>query len=63
MISGVSFMNLERNTEYSKMDRESFRRQFMEEVWNKKSYEFVEKYVHPEYKIHLDTADPWEGKP
>ena len=34
----------------------------MEEVWNKKDFNKVEKYISNEYVIHLDTADPWEGK-
>ena len=34
----------------------------MEDIWNKKQFDLVEKYVHPEYTIHLDTTDPWEGK-
>ena len=34
----------------------------MDKIWNKQNYDEVEKYVHPEYTIHLDTADPWEGK-
>ena len=34
----------------------------MDEVWNKKGFEKVEKYVHHKYTVHLDTADPWEGK-
>ena len=44
------------------MDKEVFLRDFMEEIWNKKNFAAVEKYVHSEYKIHLDNADPWEGK-
>ena len=44
------------------MNKEAFLRSFMEEVWNMKKIEAVEKYIHPEYKIHLDNADPWEGK-
>lgn len=44
------------------MNKEAFLRSFMEEVWNKKKIETVEKYIHSEYKIHLDNADPWEGK-
>jgi len=44
------------------MDKESFLRQFMDEVWNKKDFDAVEKFVHETYQIHLDTADPWEGK-
>ena len=34
----------------------------MTEIWNKKNFDKVEQYVHPEYTIHLDTTDPWEGK-
>jgi steroid delta-isomerase-like uncharacterized protein len=34
----------------------------MDEVWNKQGFDKVEKYVHNEYTIYLDTADPWEGK-
>ncbi|WP_025664725.1 ester cyclase [Aquimarina megaterium] len=44
------------------MNKESFLREFMTEIWNKKKFDKVEQYVHPEYTIHLDTADPWEGK-
>lgn len=34
----------------------------MDDIWNKKDFDKVEDYVHPEYTIHLDAADPWEGK-
>jgi len=44
------------------MDKETFLRAFMNDIWNKQSFELIEKYVHPQYIIHLDTADPWEGK-
>jgi len=44
------------------MSTEAFLTDFMEEIWNAKNFEKVEKYVHPEYTIYLDTADPWEGK-
>jgi len=44
------------------MNKESFLRGFIEEVWNKQGFDKVEKYVHSEYTVHLDTADPWEGK-
>ena len=44
------------------MNKESFLRAFMKEVWNEKKISEVEKYIHPEYTIHLDPADPWEGK-
>lgn len=44
------------------MDKASFLREFMDEVWNKKNLEKIEHYLHPEYKIHLDPGDSWEGK-
>ena len=44
------------------MNRETFLRDFMDEIWNKQSLDKVEQYVHKEYIIHLDTNDPWEGK-
>lgn len=34
----------------------------MDEIWNKQLIEEVRNYVHTEYTIHLDTADPWEGQ-
>lgn len=44
------------------MDKATFLREFMEEIWNKKHVDKVEHYVHKAYTIYLDTADPWEGK-
>tara|TARA_R110002051_G_scaffold188453_1_gene257875 strand:+ start:28107 stop:28520 length:414 start_codon:yes stop_codon:yes gene_type:complete len=44
------------------MNKETFLREFMDEIWNKQRFEKVVQYVHPEYTIHLDTTDPWEGK-
>lgn len=44
------------------MNKEAFLRKFMTEVWNQQAFDKVEKYVHPNYNVHLDTADPWEGK-
>lgn len=44
------------------MNKEILLREFISEIWNKKNFERVEKYVHPEYTVYLDTADPWEGK-
>lgn len=44
------------------MNIESFLREFMNEVWNNKNHDKVEMFVHPAYTIHLDAADPWEGK-
>ena len=44
------------------MNKEAFLREFITEIWNKKNFDKVEQYVHPEYTIHLDPTDPWEGK-
>lgn len=44
------------------MNKESFLRDFMDEVWNQQRFDKVEQYIHKEYTIHLDTSDPWEGK-
>jgi steroid delta-isomerase-like uncharacterized protein len=44
------------------MNKESFLREFMDEIWNKQSFDKVEQYIHKEYTIHLDTTDPWEGE-
>ncbi|WP_339916323.1 ester cyclase [Yeosuana marina] len=44
------------------MNKESFIKEFMNEIWNKKKVDSIAKYVHKEYTIHLDEADPWEGK-
>lgn len=44
------------------MNKDSFLREFMTEVWNEQGFDKVEKYIHNEYNIYLDTADPWEGK-
>lgn len=44
------------------MNKENFLREFMNVVWNHQAFDKVEKYVHSEYTIHLDTSDPWEGK-
>lgn len=44
------------------IDKVSFLMGFMDNIWNKKQFDMVEKYVHPEYTIRLDNADPWEGQ-
>ena len=44
------------------MNNEKILRKFIEEVWNKKGFDKVEKYVHDKYIIYVDNADPWEGK-
>ncbi len=44
------------------MNKEAFLRDFMEVVWNQQNTDAVAQYLHSEYTIHLDTADPWEGQ-
>ncbi len=44
------------------MNKESFLREFMDEVWNKKNFQKIGQFVHNQYTIHLDPGDPWEGK-
>lgn len=44
------------------MTKESILRAFMQTIWNNKEINKVPEFVHSFYKIHLDTADPWEGK-
>lgn len=34
----------------------------MQEIWNEQQIDKVPQYVHPNYTIHLDTADFWEGQ-
>ena len=45
-----------------KINKEKFLREFILKVWNMQGFNKVEKYVHNEYPIHVDYADPWEGK-
>ena len=44
------------------MTKEQTLRAFMEQVWNQQRKDLVEKFVDPQYQIHLDTGDPWEGQ-
>ena len=44
------------------MNKTQFLKSFMQDVWNNKEMEQIEKYIHSAYTIHLDAADPWEGK-
>ncbi len=44
------------------MNKEDILRDFIDEVWNNQGYDKVEKYIHPKYTVHVDNADPWEGK-
>lgn len=34
----------------------------MQKIWNEKHIKSIAEFVHPEYKIHIDTGDSWEGK-
>ena len=34
----------------------------MQKVWNEKDPCSIAAFVDPEYTIHIDTGDPWEGK-
>ncbi len=42
-------------------NKAEFLREFMDQVWNKQGFDKIVTYIHPEYTIHLDTSDPWEG--
>ena len=44
------------------MDKVSFLKEFMFQIWNNKNIDQVPFYVHKAYTVHLDTSDPWEGK-
>ena len=44
------------------MNNEMILRDFTRKVWNEKDFASIVEFVDPEYSIHLDTGDPWEGK-
>jgi predicted ester cyclase len=44
------------------MNNETILKDFIDQVWNNKKFEAIAKFVDPEYTIHFDTGDPWEGK-
>ena len=44
------------------MNNEKTLREFMQHVWNEKNFESIPKYLAQDYTIHVDNADPWEGK-
>jgi hypothetical protein len=44
------------------MDNTSVLREFMQKVWNEKDFGAIPAFVDPQYTIHTDTGDPWEGK-
>jgi len=35
---------------------------FIDEVWNAGNIEAADRYIAPEYTIHHDPGDPWDGK-
>ncbi len=44
------------------MTNEEILRQFMDTVWNEKSFSDIPKFIADSYTIYLDHTDPWEGK-
>jgi steroid delta-isomerase-like uncharacterized protein len=44
------------------MSNETILRVFMQKVWNEKRVASIPEFVHPEYTIHIDSGDAWEGK-
>jgi steroid delta-isomerase-like uncharacterized protein len=44
------------------MSNETILREFIQKVWNEKNTDLISAFVHPEYTIHLDNGDAWEGK-
>jgi steroid delta-isomerase-like uncharacterized protein len=44
------------------MKNENTLREFIQKIWNEKDITSIPKFVTNEYTIHLDNADPWEGK-
>src|SRR4051812_21583221 len=44
------------------MNNEIIVRDFMLRVWNEKDFNCIPEFVHPEYTVHLDAGDPWDGK-
>ena len=34
----------------------------MKSVWNEKNIANISNYLADEYIVHIDNADPWEGK-
>jgi len=44
------------------MNNETILQEFLQKIWNEKQKNLIGEYVYPEYKIHLDNGDRWEGK-
>lgn len=43
-------------------ENEKTLREFFEQVWNKGDLDVVDEYLAPEYTIHSDPGDPWDGQ-
>ena len=43
-------------------DKQTFIRNFFDNVWNTRNVGRVGNYVGPRYTIHHDPGDPWEGQ-
>ena len=44
------------------MTKEEILRTFMSKIWNEQRKDLVKQFVAPQYHIHLDTGDHWEGQ-
>ena len=44
------------------MKKEILIREFIQKVWNEKSFDSIKTFVEPAYKICKDPSDPWEGR-
>jgi steroid delta-isomerase-like uncharacterized protein len=44
------------------LNNETIVRDFIQKIWNEKNTDLIATFVHPEYTIHLDNGDAWEGK-
>ena len=47
---------------YPLPDNEEILREFIERVWNRGEVEAIGSFVAPEYIIHSDPGDPWQGQ-
>jgi steroid delta-isomerase-like uncharacterized protein len=43
------------------MKNELILKDFIQKVWNEKKNDAIAEFVHPDYTIHIDPGDPWEG--
>lgn len=56
------FYQFQKQRTETEMNNESLLREFIQKIWNEKSFDSVAEFVSPEYTVHFDTGDPWEGK-